>query len=334
MKILTFSSIKYDECLSSWISRNSSNFDPNNLIAFFESSIDIDFDFSSTSSLQLLNRAKLDTKRLEAIFRAHTNWTLSQDSRLAYCSECLKEDVASGGPPYWRKSWCYLHCPICIRHKSMLSLGEPFDFALDKTWGIFLGDCRAEWGREVKNIVPWRQSNAAKRAILLALRVQRLLISAHRKRMIVLPGWSQPVNSNDFLCFSKFLFEEFLLPRGRGPHSDGIARLTQCGMPRLSSELTLQELINAGCSDCNAFCRITALVLIGCVFGLFPQERFVAARKSLELSAGVNCGSAFSIARHGIATPKAHAIDVVELLLESSSWEFKNRLSDFVAGLC
>lgn len=328
-----FKAIKNDECLSSWVSRNCYVFESGELDGYLKSGVDLDFDFSSPSTLRLLAKKNDRVCRLLPYFRASSTWLLPWENRLAYCLECMKEDVAAGGAPYWRKSWCYLHCPICVKHKQMLLLGNPLSVCLFKSWRTFFEECRGDISNDTKCLSPWRQSTASEKAVRLALRVQCLLMSAHRSSTILLPGDRVPVNSNDFLCFSRFLFEEFLLPRSRGLCADGVARLSQCGMPRQAREATWQDAINAGCSDCHAFCRIVALVLIGCVLKLFPISRFLSSRDGLELSAYVRCGTPGRIAECGIGTPKMHAMCIVELLLEGSSSEFKERLSDFVIGL-
>lgn len=327
------SNIGYDECLSSWISRNSKHFDVEAIDAYLTSGSDLDFDLAAPPALRLFTMSGLNPDRLGTFFRASTDWLLPWESRMAYCCDCLLEDVKAGRAPAWRKDWCYLHCPICVRHKQMLSIGAPTSICLNKSWVAFFAECRGEWRGETRCLLPWRQSRAEKKAILLALRVQGLLTLAHKKRFIALPGGGGSVSSNDFLRFSKFLLDEFLLPRRRGLSSDGVARITQSGLPRLDRGMTLQEAINAGAADCNAFCRVVALVLVGCVFRLFPPARFMNSRESLQLCITVRDGSPERIARYGIRTSRQHAAWIVELLLEGSSIEFKKRVSEFVAEL-
>lgn len=327
-----YSTIKYDECLSSWVARNKCCFDPEDLDFYEKSDGDIDFDFSLPALMRLISKTNLSLDHLRRRFACETKWTLPRENRMAYCLACMREDISAGGAPCWRKSWCYVHCPICLKHRVLLSIGSPLGVDFQKAWYFFFASCHHELG-ETRCLIPWRQSNASTEAILLAFRVQQLLVSAHRRSSLLLPGGTKLVDSADFLVFSRFLLEEFLFPRMRGVRVDGAARGSQSGLPRENWGESLQEVINIGFSECNAFCRVVALVLVGRIFKLFPQERFYRVRDSLGLGRFAGDFDAESVGKFWISTPRRSAWYVAELLSEGFSDELNERLNDFYKGL-
>ncbi|MCY1312404.1 hypothetical protein D9M70_628280 [compost metagenome] len=78
---------------------------------------------------------------------------------------------------------------------------------------------------------------------------------------------------------------------------------------------------------------MTALILVGCVFKLFPAARFISVRNSLGLTADVCSGEAYDIGRHGmrLSSPKEHKLTME--FLNGLPVGLKVCLGEFIDGL-
>jgi hypothetical protein len=78
---------------------------------------------------------------------------------------------------------------------------------------------------------------------------------------------------------------------------------------------------------------MTALILVGCVFKLFPAARFNDVRNSLGLTADVCSGEAYDIGRNGMRLSSAKEHIVTMELLNGLPGSLKVCLEEFIAGL-
>ncbi|WAG76570.1 TniQ family protein [Metapseudomonas furukawaii] len=333
MKISGLPIVGYDECLMSWLVRSASVIGEENVLRFSESLEDPDFDLENRIVIDFLSRVGVRAESAKRCFGAQTNWLFPWENRAAYCLLCLQEDVASGRSPYWRKSWCYLHCPICVKHSALLVVADPNSIGLQKAWIVFVEECNGKYYRKTKCDLQWRQPDAPTKAVMLALRVQGFLTAAHKNSLIKLRGMDRPVRGADILAVAQLMFENFLFPRLRPPFGDGIARAMQSGSPRISGVRSIEHAKWLGCSDCNVYSRMTALILVGCVFKLFPMSRFIDVRMSLGLQSDVYSGDAFDIGRNGMKLSSRAEIGLAMGMLNGLPEGLKEYLENFINGL-
>lgn len=81
---------------------------------------DYDFDFYSPNTKVLLAQIKIPPEKAESIFGPAFHTPLDPRFRFSYCDLCLSEDFANGIRPAWRKSWCFVECPFCLKHSKLL----------------------------------------------------------------------------------------------------------------------------------------------------------------------------------------------------------------------
>lgn len=333
MKIAGFPKAKYDECLSSWVWRCSQSRYPTGMDfqSFLREVDDPDFSFSELQAG--LDRLGISQGEAQCFFDARSPWVFPWEQRSVFCPQCLGDDIAAGGLPYWRKSWSYLHCPICIEHNRLLVLFERYYPYFDKAWIAFSDDCIAPLNSSTRCRVPWKQPPSSLGVISLALKIQKLLTTAHHKATIYFSACGTMCSSSEILRVSRFLFEYFLFPRLRVPTGDGVARGMQYGVARVDERMTREQAKLYGCNDCDVFSRVTALILIGCVLRLVPVELFKRVRRSLRLFIHLESGAAYDIGRCGLTflTRNEHraAVDFFESLSDS----MRGLLSDFLNGL-
>ncbi|MDH1728146.1 TniQ family protein [Pseudomonas chengduensis] len=333
MKIFGLPIIKYDECLTSWLVRSANSIDECGELQYVHSLADPDFDLANDKVLGFLSRLGMGGEAARSCFGARTTWLLPWEKRTAYCLLCLQEDVSAGGSPYWRKAWCYLHCPICVKHGRLLDVADPLSIGPQKSWGVFIDECNRQYNENISFEIFWKRRGRVDVAVMLALIVQDFLVRAHKANYVRLRGLDVAVSGVDILAVARLLFESFLFPRLRPPCGDGIAREMQIGLPRTGGITSVEEARKIGCSDCNTYSRMTALVLIGCVFKLFPLARFNGVRRLFSLTINVYSGEAYDIGRHGmrLSSWKEHELTIE--FLNGLPEGLKGRLGEFIYGL-
>ncbi|WP_440466131.1 hypothetical protein ACKI1H_20570 [Pseudomonas sp. YH-1] len=332
MKIFSLPAVKYDECLMSWLARYCSAIGQSGVLQHISSLADPDFDLANVEILDILSSLGVGEKVARDCFSARTTWLLPWAERTAYCYPCLQEDVSSGESPYWRKSWCYLHSPICVKHRLFLSVADPLRINLHKSWGVFIQECNEKYNSIPNGKISRVRRISLDRDIMLALRVQDFLTRAHKADYIRLRGCV--VSGADVLAVTRLLFESFLFPRLRPPCGDGIAREQQAGFQRIAGVTSIEQARKLGLSDSHVYSRVTALILIGCVFKLFPLTRFNDVRRPLlQLPAFVDSGEAYAIGRHGMrfSSSKEHKLTIK--FLNGLPKELKGCLGEFINGL-
>ncbi|WP_146218562.1 hypothetical protein [Pseudomonas sp. RW409] len=333
MKLFGFPVIKYDECLMSWLVRSFSGIGESSILQYISSLADPDFDLENEKVLDFLSGLGVGGRVARDCFGARTAWLLPWEERTAYCFRCLQEDISSGSSPYWRKSWCYLHNPICVKHRELLEIADPISNELQKSWTVFIQKCSEKYGLVPDFEISWAHPNRFGKKLMLALRVQDFLTRAHKADYIRLRGHDVVVSGAAVLAVARLLFESFLFPRLRPPCGDGIATGGRAGFPRTAGIISIEQARQRGCSDSNVHSRMTALILIGCVFKLFPLERFKDVRDALELTADVYSGEAYDIGRHGMRLSSSNEYKLTIEFLDGLPAGLKGCLGEFISGL-
>lgn len=140
---------KNDEVFSSWIYRcahsNKSRRQGRHLLELgvryvastpdptFE---DPDFDSQSEYFVRACNILNIDLKIATELFTKHAYPIVPWDQRAYFCTLCVREDIASGALPSWRKSWCYDNSIMCGVHRTELTILEQFPTS-SKAWDAF-----------------------------------------------------------------------------------------------------------------------------------------------------------------------------------------------------
>ncbi|QEY62984.1 hypothetical protein FXN65_13200 [Metapseudomonas lalkuanensis] len=334
MKFRNFLRVQQDECLSSWVYRCSQSKKGQKFKILSDAYIDSDPDFDLVAPFFTPDIASLglDVALFQRCFQARSEWVLPWAERVVYCPACFHEDIAAGWLPYWRKGWCYLHAPICIKHRRLLAVAEHYNPFVDKAWIAFAEDCVSPHDPDTRCRLPWRHPPVSKEVVYLAAKAQRFLHAAHVYATVRLID-GVTLSSAEVLKVSRFLLEYFLFPRLRPPKGDGVARGMQHSVGRIGERMTREQAKAVGCSDSDVFSRMTALILVGCVFGIVSAALFQSVARSLALTIYLERGGAYEIGCHGFTflTMKEHR-EAVQFF-ENLSDVMKSRLSCFMRGL-
>lgn len=232
MKIYGFPRAQYDECFSSWHFRCLQATKEDALL-LNDPAYTVEPDFWLTHNITFQSARDRDVAcKLRQFFREETAWVLPWGQRRAYCYACLCGDIKAGLIPYWRKKWCYLHCPICIDHYCQLEVLPGFSVGIDKPWVAFSYSCKNTTYNYGRVLV----ARPCQRMIFLSLQVQLLISRAHKGSQLRLPNARIRYNSEEIKSFCRFLFESFLYPRFHFSDRDGLARGCQRGQHRLFRE--------------------------------------------------------------------------------------------------
>jgi hypothetical protein len=113
-------------------------------------SADPDVDFLSATRRLGQGRENIKPEILERWFSLRNGTAVEWNYRRFFCAECLRDDVASGRLPMWRKSWCYERSCICTVHDRELT--ALFDASrYSKAWDAFVQDCNSLSGTSAAN---------------------------------------------------------------------------------------------------------------------------------------------------------------------------------------
>jgi hypothetical protein len=300
MKIQRLPRARHDETFSSWLYRMHIKRKSFNVFEYCNSSSDPDVNLSGAIFFPLCGSGKRQRDLIQCFFRLPLLWLLPWESRVAYCSSCLREDITRGGIPYWRRSWCMLHMPICAVHCQLLSLYITERPGPDKAWLAFSVDCRRTQTTEYRNRqFPSRYFGTPRRLILLALRVQRFLNTAMNTGAIWLSSVQQRISTDWLLIFVNFLFGNFLFPRTRNFGPPGLARGHQFGLPREYFP-NITEARLAALHENDPYARVIALILVGRVLGLIDSADIKKVVNEMYTPATLFECAPEDIARYGL----------------------------------
>lgn len=238
---------------------------------------DLDFDFSSTYFKRACASLTLSECLVRCFFRSGSIVPVSSGSRIQFCSRCLRDDIASGQMPGWRKSWCARDAVVCAWHGVDLSyLQESPTF--HKGWDAYV--------QSVQPVIvadPWLSKD------LQALR--RILINRIRL-------WTTHQNKNVIRLFFQ-LYAVFLLAPTYN-YEAGVARLLfrRRATRKLSQIVTFQDSIFYGVEFSDAQARFGSKMLAAYILDGIRQVDFSNFRTCCL--------------RHGIAFPEAD--EVIQLI--------------------
>lgn len=329
MKVHGLPRAQHDECFSSWYFRClQARKEDALLLSAADYTDEPDF-WLSRQNLRRSPSNRVSVSALSRFFREESSWVLPWEQRKVYCYYCLCEDIKVGLIPYWRKQWCYLHCPICVEHNCLLEEFPCFAPGIDKAWAAFSHHCNNYRHSVGKAII----SRSPQRVIFLALQAQWLLDIAHKSPYVRLRGSRTCYLSEEIRGFCRFLFEIFLFPRFRFSEQDGLARGCQRGQLRLDPVEDFRQGALLGCSLCDVFPRVTALILIGCVLGFFPSQQVRVLQRLLSVSNPFLRMNPFDIGRMGVRFESIEHQRETMSYLDGLSVELRERIEPFIAGV-
>lgn len=322
MKISKLARAHDGECFSSWVYRMHVKKIHLSTYELLDPLPDPDFDPPDTICSSLCSGDDKNCQVIKLFFRAPSLWLLPWEKRVIFCSSCLREDIARGGLPYWRQSWCLLHAPVCSVHCQLLSVYKAAYLASDKAWLAFSADCnypqevafrnRAIKPRDARGF----NYNAPKAMLVLALRVQRFLSASLKSSSIWLPSIRRHTETDWLILFANYLFEDFLFPRSHSQGTPGLARGHQFGLPRDVFH-SADEAKLAALQEFDPYARVIALILIGRVFGLINGAEIKKVVNQMYVPAILFECSPEDIARNGLRSSRSDRLALEQILYQA-----------------
>ncbi|CAD2260773.1 hypothetical protein PSEUDT2_04069 [Stutzerimonas stutzeri] len=267
-----------DETLSSWLFRCSFNRYTVNFtrLALTErpsqwweglelKSADPDTDFLSASRRMGPGREHINPDLLRNYFCLRNGTVVEWSRRRFFCPDCLRDDVASGHLPMWRKSWCYVHSCICIVHnRELIALSDASRYS--KAWDAFVQDCNS-----ISGSIAAKDSRLPRFRSTTLMKVEHSLASNRVSQRIMLVDLFSSL-------FSIFLQSPFHGSRG------GAARIhfqSERGM-RFADPPSFEQSILKGPSTADPSSRFGSVVFAASLLGILPHSRFLMFTKACE----------------------------------------------------
>ncbi|WP_411960976.1 TniQ family protein [Pseudomonas mandelii] len=280
MKLKGYPRATPDETLTSWLFRCSLNKGCRGMTQemaetyySLDKDIDYDFDFSSGDFFALCHHLQGAPDLISAYFKPDTTLLLNTVFRLSYCPLCIREDIRNYGLPVWRKTWCYVRAPFCMRHRLLLvHLSDPVPSI--KSWCAF-----ANRKQILDPHHPYypraRQWGGVPIALLgtdLGIKVQSWLCRLRTPASYLRATDALPL-SPLLVGGTEFLLQYFLrlaLPGGRG----GLARTYFCsGRDRVAhGDKTFGARLSKGARESTPYQRMMAMFLLGYLFDVFSDS--------------------------------------------------------------
>ena len=231
---------------------------------------DPDFNPGSDYFLQTCDKLNIDIKCAASFFTINADPVVPWEQRSSFCARCLKDDVASGTLPVWRKSWCYENSIMCHIHRVELISLDKYP-TLAKAWDAF---CQITQYPLEKN--RWDEDKFARLRLICISRVSRWLkIQRHQE-----PAASQVnVYAGLYAIFLK-------VPTIKYP--PGLARrLFYRGIVRnFRVEYSFLDCINKGAANSLPRNRFGSIVLLGWLLEILtPLQLAGLLRRFSDVSA-------------------------------------------------
>lgn len=226
---------------------------------------DADTDFETAHKKLREAGYDINSAILERFFAPQGDRFVDWSFRRFFCADCLRQDVANGRLPIWRKSWCYEYASICISHSMRLdSLDDSSRYS--KAWDAFVQHCNSNANRSPKN------------SILFA----RQLASTLGRVARVIEMYPEGNHSILAELFRKLICI-FLQAPYRGTHG-GAARVHfQVGRgAQFAAPNSLLESFTMGPATADSSSRIGGMVLAASLLGIIPESRFLGFLESYE----------------------------------------------------
>ncbi|RRV10590.1 hypothetical protein EGJ27_02965 [Pseudomonas sp. v388] len=237
--------------------------------------------------------------------------------RRYYCPDCLEEDVAAIGFPYWRKSWTYCMTGYCVQHNRLLAISRTSPSDYDRAWIAFKEDSAGAPSN------PFRRMRDR-----LAIRIQCWYFRQ--------PGFNTfgLVHSGRSVAMFDLTYSLLLKCRTRfdgGGYACALAREYRAQIVR--QILPLSERIQTGLAQAVPVQRAYALILTGMILGLISTEH-IARFVGLARQHGIPWPSTpFEIGKMAMQYASREEYFVLRELYSATPASLVDRCADFFRGL-
>lgn len=275
-----------DETFTSWIFRSAHNKHCKNFncdegeayykatTRLYELESDSDFDFNSAAFVDLCSDHGLPQSLMRAYFRPESRFLCLPYYRFSFCPKCIREDITFHGLPAWRKSWCYITSPICVKHKAILTITDEIP-SFYKPWDAFASEPPDSDPQHelLMHSRRWGGISSKVLDVSIAIKIQKWLERLEREKWCLLPGANKPVSSIQVSHVAGVLIKIFLSSRTRfrGP---GAARWLFNEGPEyiVSENFNYRESMEFGSGSASPYHRMIAILMVGYVFRLFSKN--------------------------------------------------------------
>lgn len=220
---------------------------------------DLDFDFSTKYFQDNSLCLRLDKQLVKCFFSSKSIALVTPGRRTHFCSLCLREDVAQGQMPGWRKSWCARDAIMCTLHGVDLS-DLRVNPTFHKSWDAYVQSVQPSLALD-----PW-----------LSINFQRL-----RKDLIQrVKVWSKRQNKRTLKLFCN-LYGLFLLAPTYN-HEAGVARFLFGRKPtrKYSQIVTFEDALLYGVELSDVQARFGSQMLAAYVLGGIQEKEIIKLRAS------------------------------------------------------
>lgn len=219
---------------------------------------DLDFNFASAYFKKAITSLALEPSLVKCYFGLGRIVPVSPSRRTLFCQHCVREDVASGQMPGWRKKWCARDAVMCTCHNVDLSrlLSKP---TFQKGWDAFAQTAQP-------NIVSatWLSADLQRFRMILFRRIER---------------WKALINVRELGLFGH-LYELFLSAPTYN-HEAGVAHYFYGGKPvkKFSQVITFKDAILYGAEVSDVQARFGSQVLAAYVLGGIQDQELSDFRR-------------------------------------------------------
>lgn len=342
MKIKGWPRSIQDETFTSWLFRSAYYDSRIHLGSISEDyfrvvsrSFDPDFDFECLPFLEFCAECHLPAEILIKHFKPEMKLVVFPESRISYCAVCLREDIKKYGLPIWRKSWCYITSPFCLRHRKLLNISDDI-YGFHKSWRAFSAKPTGADPEHlaVPNSNRWGGISSKVLDAANGIAMQKWLASLNRNAMFLLPSTSDSVDSYALQTTTEALLKIFLASRTK-TRIPGVARsLFNVGAePIMHYPFTYRESIDYGAGSASPYHRMMALLLVGYTLRLFTKVDLEIIKAAVYSSGYRWCKSVEGL---GAASPWFQsAEEYVEIIgsFENLPSGIVERISPFLKGV-
>lgn len=222
---------------------------------------DLDFNFALAYFKTAAMALSLDANLIKCYFDLRGITPVCPSRRTLFCRHCVREDVASGQMPGWRKQWCARDAVMCTCHNVDLTrlLSIP---TFQKSWDAFAQTAQPTIVSDV-----WLRSDLQRLRMILMRRIQR---------------WKVLLSTKDLRLFGN-LYELFLSAPTYN-HDAGVAHsfYGRKSARRFCQIITLQDAIRYGVELSDVQARFASQILAAYVLGgIRAQELSIFRRRCL-----------------------------------------------------
>lgn len=276
---------------------------------------DIDYDMKQIQHVIYTHLADFHIKHI--FFLPSNDLVVPCAMRIFYCPQCLREDVASIGFPYWRKSWTYCVSAYCFQHKRLLMASRANANSYDRAWSAFMEEMPAT------PLGAFRLTRDR-----LAIQVQRWYFER--------PGFSDLGLEHAQSSMELFELTYSLLLKCRTRFEDGgyacsLAR--ECRGQIIQKSLPLSERIQTGVNISLPLQRAYALILTGTILGLVSPPQITRLVRLARQSGIPWPSTPFEIGKMAILYADREEYLALRELYSGTPAHLIARCAEFIRGL-